>query len=142
MARRCTVCDHPERSDIDAALVGASMPLRQIAERYGLRSWTNAVRHAMSHIPTLLAESHQAEIEADASTLLEKVVQLEGMARVWHDEAVQLLADAKAGEEPARVATDDGGEVIIARKDPIGDRAKAITVGVRAVRTIGGVLEL
>lgn len=161
MGRRCTICDHPKRGEIDEALVGATLPYRHIAERYDL-AWSSAFRHAATHIPALLAEARRDELEAQATTLLERVQQLEDKANFWHEEAADLLRTAKAretaAEEAARDAADElaavakaaaGGKrrrstiVMGAGKPPdLADRTAAIRVGTRAVATIGHVLDL
>lgn len=148
MPRVCTICRHEKRAEIDEALVGQHVSLRGLATRYGL-SDTSVWRHGLAHIPAILAEAQQAELESDADTLLEKVGQLEAMARTWHDEATALLAAAKAREDGApdaiQTGIDKAGEgrrLTIKIDDPLRTRAAAIVVGTRAVRTVGHALEL
>ena len=54
MARRCTICDHPERTAIDKALV-AGMPFRKLAARFSVSS-SAAFRHKREHLPKILAQ--------------------------------------------------------------------------------------
>lgn len=59
MSRVCTVCRHPQRLDIDKALVAPQPNLREIARRYSLKP--DALRrHKESHIPPFVA--HAAEL--------------------------------------------------------------------------------
>lgn len=58
MARRCTVCAHPDRDEIDTALV-MGRSVRAVAEEYGLQR--DAVhRHARNHLPGTLAAAASA----------------------------------------------------------------------------------
>ena len=50
MTRRCTVCDHPQRAEVDAALV-ARGPIRKIAQDFEV-SYNALYRHAQEHLPT------------------------------------------------------------------------------------------
>lgn len=68
MPRTCTVCAHPERAEIDSALVSGEST-RQIAGRYGSLSRAAIRRHADSHLPETLLKSRQAE-ELSASERL------------------------------------------------------------------------
>jgi FixJ family two-component response regulator len=55
MGRICTRCSHPQRQEIDRALV-AGRGNRRIAARYGLSE--NALRrHRGEHIPELLLQA-------------------------------------------------------------------------------------
>lgn len=98
MGRRCSVCDHPERADIDAALVGASIGFRDIAGRHGV-SRMAAFRHALKHIPALIAEAHDAEVVADADTLLEQVNEIQRKADRLYTEALTVIERFR--EEPS-----------------------------------------
>ncbi len=132
MPRRCTVCDHPKRAEIDLACVGSTVAFRNIGQQYEL-GFTSVFHHAKDHIPALLAEAREAEVVAEADTLLERVEGLGRKAEYWHTEAVSLVEATKV------TALDDDDE------KPRGtflDRANAIRVGTQAVREIGRVLEL
>ena len=67
MPRRCTICAHADREEIDAALV-AQQPFRTIAERFGT-SKTALVRHKQDHLPAHLAKAQQAHEIAHATAL-------------------------------------------------------------------------
>ena len=55
MARTCTVCSHPDRAEIDRALVGGE-PCAAVAARYRTELGRMAVqRHRGEHVPELLA---------------------------------------------------------------------------------------
>jgi transposase-like protein len=78
MPRRCTVCDHHERHDIDEALVTGA-PYRSVAKRYGL-SDSAVYRHKTEHLPAHLLKAREAEEVAQADDLLEQVRHLQGRA--------------------------------------------------------------
>lgn len=84
--RQCTVCTHPEHSNINAALVtGASY--RDIAAQYGLVH-ASIARHAATHLPAQLAHAQHVEEVASASGLLLQIQSLQS-------EAAALLERAK-----------------------------------------------
>lgn len=78
MPRKCTVCQHPERETIDAALV-AGDSLRDVAGRYRI-SKSAVERHKAEHIPARLAQAQDAQDAARADTLLAQVSELQGKA--------------------------------------------------------------
>ena len=87
MPRRCTVCDHPQREEIDKQLV-CGEPYRTIADRFRL-SKTALLRHKESHIPDALVEAQDAGEVAQADGLLAQVKALQA-------EAQDILGEARA----------------------------------------------
>ena len=75
MSRTCTVCKHPNRGAIDAALV-AGGSLRDIAGQYRI-SKSALARHKGSHIPAALALAQEAHEVAQAHDLLAQVRHLQ-----------------------------------------------------------------
>lgn len=98
MPRRCSVCDHPPRAEIDEALVGASVSLRGIARQHGVDD-TSVWRHSLTHIPALLAMAHEAEVVAEADTLMSRVHQRLERAEGVIARAEVLLSRAEGGED-------------------------------------------
>ncbi len=87
MPRRCTVCDHPQREEIDRQLVcGGSY--RDIARQFGL-SKDAISRHKESHIPDALVKAQDAGEVAQGDTLMDQVKALQ-------DEAQSILGEARA----------------------------------------------
>jgi hypothetical protein len=72
VARTCTVCSHPERSDLDEALV-AGESTGKLAGRYRTIHERALRRHRDNHLPAKLVLAHEAEEVATADNLLEKV---------------------------------------------------------------------
>jgi len=90
MPRVCTICTHPEREAINAALV-ASIAYRTIADRYGL-SHQALMRHKVDHLPVIMVKSEEAREVAHADTLLDQVKDLRSTA-------ISILGKAeKAGD--------------------------------------------
>jgi hypothetical protein len=79
MPRSCTVCTHPERAEIDEALV-AGVSSAEIAGRYRTIGERAIRRHRTNHVPETLAKAHEAEEVARADTLLEQVRDLQERA--------------------------------------------------------------
>jgi len=78
MPRTCTVCGHPQRPEIDRALVeGATY--RTIADRFGL-SETALKRHKSEHLPGHVAKAQEAAQVADADDLLQQLKALRNRA--------------------------------------------------------------
>ena len=86
MPRTCTICTHPEREDINRALV-ANEPLRDIAGRFGT-SKSSLERHKDEHLPALMVKLQEAKEMALADDLLGQVKQL-------RDKAIALLEAAE-----------------------------------------------
>ena len=87
MARRCTVCDHRQREEIDRQLV-CGESYRDIARQFGL-SKDAVSRHKESHIPDALVEAQDAGEVAQGDTLLAQVKALQS-------EAQDILGEARA----------------------------------------------
>lgn len=71
MPRTCTICKHPQREGMDAALVAAE-PLRSIAERFGT-SATALHRHKVDHVSRALVRAAEARELAHDGKLLDQV---------------------------------------------------------------------
>jgi DNA-binding transcriptional ArsR family regulator len=79
MPRVCTVCSHPQRPEIDRALVAGELSFRNIAERFGT-SPTALTRHKKEHVPVSLAKAQEAAATADADDLLQQIKDLRNRA--------------------------------------------------------------
>jgi hypothetical protein len=90
MPRTCTACSHPQRPEIDQALVeGATY--RTIADRFGL-SETALKRHKADHLPGHVARAQEAAQVADADDLLKQL-------KALRNKAISILQQAeKAGD--------------------------------------------
>lgn len=93
--RRCTVCTHSQRSEVDRALVKGA-PKRRIATDYGLTE--SAVRrHAARHIPKLLTEAAEARAKEERLTAADLLSDLRNLQKT----AQRLLTKAeKMGDLP------------------------------------------
>jgi len=74
VARECQVCKHPDRDEIDLALVWGDS-LRVIAKRYGV-SKDSLHRHALNHVPESLRQAQDIREVARGDKLLERVEKL------------------------------------------------------------------
>jgi transposase-like protein len=66
VGRKCSVCNHPDRNEIDKALVTRSASMRDIAGQYGV-SRSALSRHKSNHLPRLV-EAAKASEAAQAVT--------------------------------------------------------------------------
>ena len=85
MPRKCTVCHHPDRDKIDAALV-ERQPFRRIAAQYKV-SASALIRHSDDHIPAALVKAQDAVEVANADTILDQVQTLRNRALTILDTA-------------------------------------------------------
>src|SRR5215212_447451 len=75
MPRTCTICEHPQRGEIDEALVGGASN-RSAASLYDV-SEAAVRRHKGNHLPAKLVMAKAAEEVAEADSLLERVRDLQ-----------------------------------------------------------------
>lgn len=78
MPRPCTVCRHPDRAAVDAALVDGE-PVRTIAGRFGL-SHNAVLRHRDGHLPESMAKAREAADVVRGDALLSQVRELQARA--------------------------------------------------------------
>lgn len=104
MARKCTVCEHPERDAIDRALV-AGRRLRGIARTSAL-SEDALFRHKADHLPSHLAKAEDAREVTQAGSLLDHLLSLNREtrmilkeARTEHDNELALKAIARVEKQ-------------------------------------------
>lgn len=71
MPRRCSICAHDKRADVEALLL-EGVPLRNISERFSV-SPAALSRHNAEHIPAQLSRAHDAGEVAAADSLLDQV---------------------------------------------------------------------
>ncbi len=90
MPRKCTICGHKSRSQIDRALV-ERQPFRTIADRFGA-SKTALLRHHDDHLPSSLLKAQAAREAAQADALLAQVVDL-------RDKALDVLEQAEGAAD-------------------------------------------
>jgi hypothetical protein len=88
LARRCTVCTHPDVERINAALVAGELSYRAIAKRFGI-SKQAVGRHAQNHLPATLARAQDAEEVAEADDLLGQIEDLREQAQEIKDKALR-----------------------------------------------------
>ncbi len=90
MPRRCTICTHESRADIDQALVERH-PFRHIAAQFNV-STSALVRHSDDHLPASLLKAQAAREATQADALLAQVIDL-------RDKALGILERAEAANE-------------------------------------------
>jgi hypothetical protein len=75
--RRCTVCAHERRYDIDTILVDRAKPYRDIARQYDVSKDAISRHVSGGHISELLALAADAERAARADSLLDRIEALQ-----------------------------------------------------------------
>jgi hypothetical protein len=96
MARQCTVCAHPSRQEIDAALV-RGVSSYTLESSYNELSRASIERHERNgHIPVSLLKAQDAHEIGSADNVAAE------LTRVWHD--VHRLKDKAEAEGDIRTA--------------------------------------
>jgi hypothetical protein len=90
MPRTCSICPHPSRNEIDAALIGGE-PYRSIAQRFAT-SPDAMWRHKSDHVPAHLSKAEQVRETTQADSLLAQLLKL-------NQETMAILKEARAGED-------------------------------------------
>lgn len=93
MPRRCTVCDHVSRDEVDRALV-AGESFRDIAGRFAGLSSASIHRHRQAHLAAVVRQAREADDAARAETLLDQV-------RGLHARTLRILSTAEAAGDAA-----------------------------------------
>jgi hypothetical protein len=102
MPRRCTVCDHPKRSDVDRALVTRTGPMRGIARKFGM-SEDALYRHAWEHLPQTLARGVERKEAARGADLLARLSEVHEDTRAIFREARETQQAGLALQAVARL---------------------------------------
>lgn len=76
---RCSVCIHPNRKKIDAALAANATPLRRVAAEFSLTE-SSLRRHRDRHLPAKIAASAEARRVRESDDLGEQLRELRGKA--------------------------------------------------------------
>ena len=102
MPRRCPVCLHPDRQEIDAALMGSAV-LHNLTQRYGV-SERSLFNHKQRHLPAALVKALEVQEVARAGSLLSQLTELKEKALALLDKAEEGgdLRTALAGVREAR----------------------------------------
>lgn len=90
MPRHCSVCDHPQRDNIDSLLLKGDS-FRNIAEQFSI-SLGALHRHKSDHIDENLARAKEAQEAAQADSLLDQVRDLQM-------KALNILSKAEANKD-------------------------------------------
>jgi len=74
MSRKCKVCGHPDRDNIDINLV-AGISFRDLSRRFKIDK-SALHRHKKNHIPTTLVKAEKTKELSRANNLIEKIEEL------------------------------------------------------------------
>lgn len=113
MGRPCTVCSHPQRQQIDAALLEHAAGYRILASRFGV-SKPSLQRHVETHLRGMIQQSEELRRMLATDNLTDNLAK-------WHRrmERQYRKADA-AGNVPNTVATARAGIAAIEAFSRIG----------------------
>ena len=126
MPRKCTVCIHPQRTEIEKALLDGES-YQSIADRFGLSKTAVGSHKRNGHIEQHIAEAKKAEEIADADDLLARLEML--LTQTEHDSLIaravlqallnwlDIDIDVRAGKPVPRSE---------ARKNPEGEKLRPV----------------
>src|SRR5438874_1481914 len=97
MPRTCTICVHPQRLEIEKAIVTGTS-LRDIADQFGPSK--NAVMRHRTHVSDAIARSTEALELVRSGVLLDDVRVGEGRAERLYAHAEEMLASALKDKDP------------------------------------------
>lgn len=72
MSRRCGVCTHPDRKDIDSVLAEGGASIRSLSQKY-LLSEASISRHRRNHLPKIAIQAAAESREIDHHTKLARL---------------------------------------------------------------------
>ena len=93
MPRKCSVCTHKARKDIDKMLV-AEVTYRTITYMFSITRQT-LIRHKKNHIPAFLLKSKETEEIAQAETLMDELRSYQKRVKLLFDACDRWLRDPK-----------------------------------------------
>jgi uncharacterized protein (UPF0335 family) len=99
MPRRCSICDHQQRPQIDKALAAGKQGYRSIAARF--RISPSALTRHKPHTAATVAKAHARREVNLGESLLQKLDRLERRLETTYTDSVELLATAKAAGDTA-----------------------------------------
>ncbi len=76
MTRTCSICQHPDRGEIDAALV-AGTPYRSIAQQHAVSA--AAMQRHKAHIPRAISQGHEAKAAAQSLDVVRQLKAINGI---------------------------------------------------------------
>jgi hypothetical protein len=115
--RRCTVCYHPRREEIDAALVAGDDSFATLADRFALTT-TSIQRHNQAHVPARLLRV-QDELVREADRQFAHLTIAQSATRLAHlQECLDGLLTIKARRAAKATANAPGSEtgLLLVRK--------------------------
>jgi hypothetical protein len=113
MSKICSICTHPQRDDIDRALLSFTSSYRNIAQQFGLTDHTCLHRHLSNHLAEEYALARRERAERTVTTIQEIAGSL---TEIMRSDISDLF------DEHGRISIDD------IRERGLGGFIKSITV--------------
>jgi len=99
MSMTCSVCRHPERDEIDRAIVEGRLSARAIAAQFG-SSKSSVLRHKRKCLWQALVRAEQSRAASRGAALLETLEGVESRALALFDRAEESLLAAMREQDP------------------------------------------
>lgn len=118
--RPCTVCNHPERDKVDAALTDKTITIADIAVQFGLAN-SSVDRHLANHLPARLVKVAE-ELAVERESQFAKLAVTQSLSRLTRiqtrTEMLEQIRAARAAAADPQVPGDATG-LLIKRKRSI-----------------------
>lgn len=102
MARKCSVCSHPDRGDIDSVLAEGGVSNRAVSRKF-LVGEDALARHKKNHLPKAVAQAAQEKGAERGADLLDRIRSAEAKLGRYESIAVNLARKGAEDGDPALV---------------------------------------
>ena len=112
MARKCTICEHPQVDEINRRLIDGKEPNTRIAALFGVTE-SSLRRHKAEHLPAVLSKAKEAQEITQGDNLLSQVqfLQSKALSILKQAEEAGELRTALTGVREARSCLELLGKV-------------------------------
>ncbi len=116
--RKCTICDHPKRKEIDKALVTPGVILRGIARQFAVSDDALSRHIKKGHIEEKVTKSARAHEIAEADDLLKEIRTIQNHQKeIFTESRNRTIKIKKKGEEEKEVSAPDNKLALEALRD-------------------------
>lgn len=144
MPRKCTICEHPHRTEIEKAIVRNDSN-RAIASRFDV-SRGAVQRHTDNHLPAAIVHAEESKAEVRSIDIMGELQEHYGFARRLRDACDRWLRDVddptqydigpRAEEVKVTYLEPDGDGGTVRRKEKLSDLLPRIEEGGRTVAMV------
>lgn len=98
MPRKCSICEHPQRQEIDRLLVN-NEPLSRIVSLFPVLTKSALHRHGRKHLPETLSRAREAEVVANSDVIMAELKRCSERVNLLFDACDRWLRDPENQEQ-------------------------------------------